>query len=446
MTQPAILVENLGKRYQIGTREQGARTLRETLVDLAQAPLRRLRSLSGSDETAEEFWAIRNLSFAVQPGDVMGVIGRNGAGKSTLLKLLSRISEPTEGRAVIRGRVASLLEVGTGFHNELSGRENIFLNGAILGMPKSEIVRKFDEIVEFSGVGKFLDTPIKRYSSGMKVRLAFAVAAHLEPEILIIDEVLAVGDVDFQNKCMGKMRNVAQSGRTVIFVSHNIAAVQALCRRAILLEGGTLTGDGPTECVLEKYLKNFQGDRTSETALSTMSRTEPSRQRLMLSGKLINAQGAVVTGISIGDSLTISVTYQSETASLRPVLGVVVKNSMGVALFGTDNRIQAEFLPTRPCSCGKIELTFDSLPLYPGVYTIDLYMGDEVRSLDSIESAMSFEVTSSNYMGAGKLPSSGCGSFLVKGSWFLQDQIENESRPPSLAQSEPPRDRIELNE
>ena len=239
MSQPAILVENLGKRYQIGLREEASRTLRETLVDLAKAPLKRLRSLSGTDDEAATFWAIRNLSFEVLQGDVLAVIGRNGAGKSTLLKLLSRISEPTEGRAVIRGRVASLLEVGTGFHTELTGRENIYLNGAILGMPRADIVRKFDEIVAFSGVEKFLDTPIKRYSSGMKVRLAFAVASHLEPQILIIDEVLAVGDHEFQQRCLGKMQDVAASGRTVLFVSHNMAAVRrrrrpASCRGSVV--------------------------------------------------------------------------------------------------------------------------------------------------------------------------------------------------------------------
>ena len=427
MSDPAITVENLGKRFQIGTFEKGADTLRESLMDIAKAPFRRLRSLRGSPASKGEFWAIRNLSFEVQRGDVLGIIGRNGAGKSTLLKLLSRISDPTEGRAVIRGRVASLLEVGTGFHNELTGRENIYLNGAILGMRKAEIDRKFDEIVEFSGVSEFLDTPIKRYSSGMKVRLAFAVAAHLEPEILIIDEVLAVGDFDFQNKCIGKMQDVAQSGRTVIFVSHNIAAVQALCNRAILLEGGTITSEGTAESVLEKYLKNLQGDRTSDTPLSSMPRTKTGCEHLMQSGKLLNSQGSVVTGISIGDPLTISVTYQSERASFRPVLGVIVKNSLGVALFGTDNRTQAKYLPTQPCTKGTVKLTFDSLPLYPGIYTIDLFMGDEIRSLDCIESAMTFEVNSSNYMGSGRLPSSACGSFLIKGSWSLQEHNENQT-------------------
>lgn len=431
MPQPVIVVENLGKRFQIGTRDNQSNTLREAIVDMARAPLRRLRMFTGSDSHESEFWALRHLSFDVQQGDVLGVIGRNGAGKSTLLKLLSRISDPTEGRAVIRGRVASLLEVGTGFHNELSGRENIYLNGAILGMKKAEIDRKFDEIVDFSGVEKFLDTPIKRYSSGMKVRLAFAVAAHLEPEILIIDEVLAVGDFDFQKKCMGKMQDVAQCGRTLLFVSHNIAAVQALCNRAIYLEGGKLAFEGTTDQVLEKYYAMSLGNRTSDTDLSAMNRSRPGCETLMQSGRLLNASGNVTNSIFIGEPLTISIAFHSARASFRPVLGAVIKNSFGAALFGTDNRIQAEFLPPRPYSTGTIELTFDSLPLVPGTYSIDLYLGNETHSLDSIESAFTFDVTLSNYMGTGKLPPSHCGPFLMRGKWVIQETPPTAISPPN---------------
>lgn len=432
MPHPVITVENLGKRFQIGTLEKGADTLRETLMDIAKAPFRRLKTLGGHSGSNGEFWAIRNLSFEVQQGDVLGIIGRNGAGKSTLLKLLSRISDPTEGRAVIRGRVASLLEVGTGFHNELTGRENVYLNGAILGMRKTEIDRKFDEIVEFSGVERFLDTPIKRYSSGMKVRLAFAVAAHLEPEILIIDEVLAVGDADFQAKCMGKMRNVAESGRTVLFVSHNIGAVQALCNRAILLANGTLASDGTTEIVLEDYLKCVYMDQAGEKSLTSVKRAKPGCELLMQSGKLMNAEGQVTTHVPIGDSLTISVTYKSKNTSFRPVLGAVVKNSTGLSLFGTDNRIQAKFLPPHPCPNGTIALTFESLPLTPGKYSIDLYLGNETHSLDCIESAFRFDVTSNNYMGSGKLPPSMCGPFLIRGEWSIRETPSTVSTPSSL--------------
>jgi len=309
MSDVVITVESLPKRYVIRHGRGGDDGLRHAIHDLATAPMRWLRakrqgqsgngldasllSLSSLPSTAngathsyngngtsashsapdpsplpltplpgvEEFWALRGVSFEVKRGKVVGIIGRNGAGKSTLLKILSRITEPTEGRVRIRGRVASLLEVGTGFHPELTGRENIFLNGAILGMSRNEIRRKFDEIVDFSGVEKFIDTPVKRYSSGMHVRLAFAVAAHLEPEILIIDEVLAVGDADFQRKCLGKMGEVAQGGRTVLFVSHQINSVRALCNKGVFLFAGSVAMIGPIESVIYSYKTSFEKQR-----------------------------------------------------------------------------------------------------------------------------------------------------------------------------------------
>jgi lipopolysaccharide transport system ATP-binding protein len=252
--KPAICVQGIGKRYRIGAKERAHRTLREAVVDLAAEPIRRLGRIRQSPGPEELIWALRNVTFEVQPGEVVGVIGRNGAGKSTLLKILSRITEPTEGRVELRGRVASLLEVGTGFHPELTGRENIYLNGTILGMKKAEIDRKFDEIVAFSEIEKFLDTPVKHYSSGMYVRLAFAVAAHLDPEILLVDEVLAVGDAAFQKKCLGKMGEAAKSGRTVLFVSHNISAIKKLTERSLYLEHGAVAADGRTDEVVQKYL------------------------------------------------------------------------------------------------------------------------------------------------------------------------------------------------
>ncbi|HKV42336.1 MAG TPA: ABC transporter ATP-binding protein [Blastocatellia bacterium] len=258
-----ISVESLGKKYVIGRQRQPYSTLREALVRAAVSPFDWLRSATrkanleipaSPSSKFEEFWALKDVSFEVKQGEVLGIIGRNGAGKSTLLKILSRITEPTMGRVRIRGRVASLLEVGTGFHPELTGRENIFLNGAILGMSKAEIKRKFDEIIAFAEIERFLDTPVKRYSSGMYVRLAFAVAAHLEPEILLVDEVLAVGDASFQTKCLGKMSDVASDGRTVLFVSHNMRAVTTLCPRAVLLDQGLLASDGNTAAVTNAYL------------------------------------------------------------------------------------------------------------------------------------------------------------------------------------------------
>ncbi|MBM4423653.1 MAG: ABC transporter ATP-binding protein [Chloroflexi bacterium] len=251
MSDVAIRVENLSKQYRIGQREP-YKTLRDTLAEAFMAPLHAFRS---NGRTASEMiWALRDVSFEVKHGEAVGIIGRNGAGKSTLLKILSRITEPTTGRAVIHGRVGSLLEVGTGFNPELTGRENIYLNGAILGMKRREIERKFDEIVAFAELEKFIDTPVKRYSSGMYMRLAFSVAAHLEPEILVVDEVLAVGDVEFQKKCLGKMGNVAEEGRTVLFVSHNMPAITALCSRAILLKQGAVAADGYSHDVVGEYL------------------------------------------------------------------------------------------------------------------------------------------------------------------------------------------------
>ncbi|MBZ0154769.1 MAG: ABC transporter ATP-binding protein [Alphaproteobacteria bacterium] len=255
----AIRVEGLGKEYHIGKKQDSYRTLRETIVDSFKSPLLKAAHLlrgraSAVDGLNEKFWALQDVSFEIKRGEVVGIIGRNGAGKSTLLKVLSRIVEPTKGCAEIRGRVGSLLEVGTGFHPQLTGRENIYLNGAILGMRRTEIERKFDEIVSFAEVEKFIDTPVKHYSSGMYLRLAFAVAAHLEPEILIVDEVLAVGDTNFQKKCLNKMHDVGQHGRTVFLVSHNMRAITRLCKRAILLEAGMVVRDGPADKVVNSYL------------------------------------------------------------------------------------------------------------------------------------------------------------------------------------------------
>jgi lipopolysaccharide transport system ATP-binding protein len=256
MEKSAISVEGIGKLYRLDHRGNQPDSFRAALTALAMSPFRRIRQLQGTDADMEEFWALRDVSFDVKAGEVLGVIGRNGAGKSTLLKILSRIVEPTEGRAVMRGRVASLLEVGTGFHPELTGRENIFLNGSILGMRRREIEAKFDEIVAFAEVEQFLDTPVKRYSSGMYVRLAFAVAAHLEPEILIVDEVLAVGDTQFQKKCIGKMKDIAESGtRTVVFVSHNMGAVRALCTSCVYLVRGAVAAQGDVNEIIGEYLK-----------------------------------------------------------------------------------------------------------------------------------------------------------------------------------------------
>src|SRR6266576_2619778 len=273
MSGAIITVENLGKKYSLRhQRNERYTALRDVIAEKALGFFKNLKSGNGVSVSKEDFWALKDVSFEVQRGEVVGIIGRNGAGKSTLLKILSRITEPTTGKVRIKGRVASLLEVGTGFHPELSGRENIFLNGAILGMGRTEIRSKFDEIVAFAEVERFIETPVKRYSSGMQVRLAFAVAAHLEPEILIIDEVLAVGDIAFQRKCLGKMKNVAQHGRTVIFVSHNLPAIIGLTSRTILIEKGRLIANGPSGEVVSRFLQSTQDEIEASGDLSAFRR------------------------------------------------------------------------------------------------------------------------------------------------------------------------------
>src|SRR3954465_12240934 len=265
MSESAIEVENLSKRYVIGT-AANRDGLRHAIENVIRSPLAAFRSARSNGSKGEEFWALDGLSLSIKTGEVVGIVGRNGAGKSTFLKIISRITEPTRGRIRIRGRVASLLEVGTGFHAELTGRENIFLNGAILGMRKAEIKKKFDEIVAFAGVERFIDTPVKRYSSGMYVRLAFAVAAHLDSEILIVDEVLSVGDAEFQAKCLGKMHDVAQTGRTILFVSHAMQSVATLCTRGVLLESGTVTYQGDVTSTIDRYLTAFDTTPVDEEA------------------------------------------------------------------------------------------------------------------------------------------------------------------------------------
>jgi lipopolysaccharide transport system ATP-binding protein len=299
MTDVAIQVEGLGKRYRIGRPRQN-NTLRDAFSDAIRAPFRWMRNHStpGSDDT---FWALRDVSFEVKRGEIVGVIGRNGAGKSTLLKILSRITEPTTGEARIYGRVGSLLEVGTGFHPELTGRENVYLNGAILGMKRREIARKFDEIVAFSEVEKFIDTPVKHYSSGMYVRLAFAVAAHLEPDILIVDEVLAVGDFAFQQKCLGRMGAVASGGHTVLFVSHNMAAIESLCDRGIVLEEGSVTFSGGQREAVARYHQSLAGALGQGRFASEKARdgSEPARARIVgatVTDALTGAVGQVPAG------------------------------------------------------------------------------------------------------------------------------------------------------
>jgi lipopolysaccharide transport system ATP-binding protein len=300
----AIAAERLSKRYRIGELQSAYGTLRDSLASGTRRVLRREHR-----PHSEELWALRDVSFDVPEGQVLGVVGRNGAGKSTLLKILTRITTPTEGRATIRGAVGSLLEVGTGFHPELTGRENVFLNGAVLGMKRREIARKFDEIVDFSGVHAFIDTPVKRYSSGMSVRLAFAVAAHLEPEILLVDEVLAVGDAEFQRRCLGRMEELSDSGRTVLFVSHQMQAVSSLCDRALLLEKGTIVEDGPASEVVAHYLQAVGGSGSQIVWHDPATAPQDKLVRL-LSARVVHEDGRLAEAVDVREPVGIEIGFE----------------------------------------------------------------------------------------------------------------------------------------
>jgi len=337
--KPAIRVEQLGKKYRIGSAPEKYRTLRDHLVNAAKLPARALQALRNpkpknkTSSTRDNFiWALRDVSFDVQPGKVLGVVGRNGAGKSTLLKILSRITEPTEGFAEIRGRVGSLLEVGTGFHPELTGRDNIYLNGAILGMPRADIERKFDDIVEFSGVEKFIDTPVKRYSSGMYLRLAFAVAAFLEPEILVVDEVLAVGDAEFQRKCLGKMSDVAHEGRTVLFVSHNMSAILRLTEETIVLDKGQMIYRSPTAEAIDYYLSSglAQSGERFWSAEDIPASAAPFRPIAL---RILNKHQKVVDTVRSVEPCYIEVEYELHAPLSGLRVGVYLMSGRGELVF-----------------------------------------------------------------------------------------------------------------
>ncbi|MBD0370034.1 MAG: ABC transporter ATP-binding protein [Pyrinomonadaceae bacterium] len=335
MSEIAIRCEGLSKRYRIGQREARYKALRDTLTDVLAAPVRKARKVFAGNSSAQNFngqesiWALRDVSFEVKRGEVVGLIGHNGAGKSTLLKILSRITKPTEGFAEIHGRVGSLLEVGTGFHPELTGRENVYLNGSILGMRKSEIERKFDEIVAFAEVEEFIDTPVKRYSTGMYARLAFAVAAHLEPEILVIDEVLAVGDAAFQKKCLGKMNDVASAGRTVLFVSHNMQAIQSLCRNTLLIKSGKVEAFGNSKSVVVRYLAGI-AEMGSEVRWPEES--APGNQEIKLTALRVYTDNAAEGIYSSSEELNVEMKFTARSKHSGLCIGFDVVNSEGVVV------------------------------------------------------------------------------------------------------------------
>ncbi len=413
MTQTVIKVENLSKKYAITHQAQNLnnyKTLRGAITEAANSVANKLKPNSQKEfrSTTEDFWALKDVSFEIKQGDRIGIIGRNGAGKSTLLKILSRITEPTNGSIRIKGRVASLLEVGTGFHPELTGRENIFLNGAILGMAKAEIQRKFDEIVAFAEVEKFLDTPVKRYSSGMYVRLAFAVAAHLEPEILIVDEVLAVGDAQFQKKCLGKMQDVSKNeGRTVIFVSHNMDAIQRLCSQCVMLERGRVTAQGDTESILVSYMSNnlIEASPNMWIDVSQVSRQMGTREAQFVAVKYSSLNEATIFQPYSNGPLEFLLAIESDSARQVGSIAVAVYDKSGNRLVNADSTSLGEIVTLKK---GKnvVKIKIEKLYLNPGTYGIGLWLADPLMGTvyDYSESIFEIEIINIRPQGLGIRP------------------------------------------
>lgn len=391
MSDISIRVENVAKRYRLGERES-YKALRDVLTDAVKAPMRRLRGGRAGAQApdANEFWALRDVSFEVPQGEVVGIIGRNGSGKSTLLKILSRITEPTEGRIEMHGRIASLLEVGTGFHHELSGRDNIYLNGAILGMRKAEIDRKFDEIVAFSEVERFLDTPVKRYSSGMYVRLAFAVAAHLDPEILIVDEVLAVGDAAFQKKCLGKMGEVARGGRTVLYVSHNMAAVSQLCNSGIWLKQGRVEFTGSADEAVRMYMSE-NSDTQAEARWTPEN--APGDDRVRLLGARVLQHGALSSIVDINEPASVELEFEVLQPATNLVTGVSLYTQEGACLicncdwrpnqFAPGRYRKAARLPAQMLAEGRVNVLVQLIFFDPDIKSV---VRPDTVSFDAIDS------------------------------------------------------------
>ena len=413
---PAVEVHNLSKAYRLGTERKKLDGFFETLGDWMKSPLREARRLSEDwSDSPDTFWALRDANFTVEPGEVVGLIGRNGAGKSTLLKILSRIVEPTQGRAVLRGRVSSLLEVGTGFNPELSGRENIYLNGAILGMSRAEINRKFDDIVEFSEVGKFLDTQVKRYSSGMYVRLAFAVAAHLDPHIMIVDEVLAVGDAAFQKKCLGKMSDVVNEGRTVLFVSHQMDAVAGLCGSVHVVAGGQVGPKLDTETGIAQYLG--ASEAAQNVPLAERQRTQDKKRPPIFHGlRVLTADGSETRTVPINGELTFEIQLQDFDEPGNFTCGVALLNGRGqrVALFHSEYH---SGLTMKGTSRKELRCHVPQLPLAPGPYAVELVISDGFKILERVERAGELDVIFSDVLGTGKAPNHKQSTLVLPADW-----------------------------
>jgi lipopolysaccharide transport system ATP-binding protein len=414
MATTAIETRELGKRYTLGVSGRGYGTLREAIIAKFRNPLPRGRR-EGAD--SNQLWALRDLSLTIEPGEVVGLVGHNGAGKSTLLKILSRITEPSSGYAEVTGRVGSLLEVGTGFHPELTGRENIFLNGAILGMRRAEIRARFDEIVAFAEIDRFLDTPVKRYSSGMSVRLAFAVAAHLEPEILLVDEVLAVGDAAFQRKSLAKMSEVAQAGRTVLFVSHNLAIIQALCKRGVLLERGRVQADGAVNEILDNYLAGLERASAADLVEREDRDGRGWQHTVLKKVEMVDASSGQRNAVVGGRSARLVV----EVTELLPGLEcrVVIANSFGQPVAVLDSEVSAPADSRDPGLGPRLECEIPVVPLLPGRYRLDVGLKANSVPQDGLQAAAFFDVEPGVLEGRPMAGEGVEGSFAFPHSWRL---------------------------
>jgi lipopolysaccharide transport system ATP-binding protein len=444
MPEIVISVENLSKRYLIGhqsaEREQYM-ALRDIIGREARNFVRKATDLVRGrqivqGDAVEDLWALKNVSFEVRQGDVIGIVGRNGAGKSTLLKILSRITEPTEGRVRLRGRVGSLLEVGTGFHPELSGRENIYLNGAILGMKRAEIDHKFDEIVAFAEIDKFVDTPVKRYSSGMYVRLAFAVAAHLEPDILVVDEVLAVGDVAFQKKCLGKIQDVAATqGRTVLFVSHNMAAVESMCSHSLLLVDGHCVAQGDTSAIIQDYLRALS--KLSGTPLQERTDRQGSGDLRFVSMTLEDSAGNPISNVQCGGCATFHFRLENRTEhELRNIqisLGIDTEIGQRVTLWDTE-LINSPILSLGPGET-SVRVIVSRFPLNEGRYSLTMFSTVNGIVSDWIKQGAFFDVEAGNYYGTGRLPPPGQSLFLTDFQFIVDTSNRVDYRPLRMSET-----------
>ena len=409
MNNYLIKTENISKRYPIKKQSDKPDTLVGTILDFAYKPMKNLKDLknlssaqNNDNEIENSIWALNNINLEIKNNEKIGIIGKNGSGKSTLLKILSRITKPTKGKAVINGKVASLIEVGTGFHQELSGRENIYLNGSILGMSKSEITEKYEEIVAFSGVAKFIDTPIKRYSSGMRVRLAFSVAAHLEPEILIVDEVLAVGDANFQKKCLGKMDDVSKSGRTVLFVSHNLESIISLCDRVIWIDDGTIKGDGNPLKIVNKYLETINTNSESKINLNSINREKLSSfQFTELS--MFNQNNTETSSFNVGDDFSIKLKYTFKDQNLvgsNLQVKISLNNSTQTEVLNLNNEVTG-FIHKLKTTSGEIICEIPKIPLGEGTYSISIQATINSGVSDILKEICSFEIIPGDYFGTG---------------------------------------------